>query len=56
MMVYIYIYIYIYIIGNYRFGMTKTSIVSHGPGAPATGPMCYGGAEEDTASKACITK
>ena len=32
--------------------MTITSIVSHGPVALETGPVCYGGAEEDTASKA----
>jgi hypothetical protein len=32
--------------------MMTTSIVSHGPGALETGPVCYNGAEEDTASKA----
>jgi hypothetical protein len=34
--------------------MMITSMVSHGPGAPETGPVCYGGAEEGTASKACV--
>ena len=32
--------------------MTITCIVSHGPVALETGPVCYGGAEEGTASKA----
>ncbi len=31
-----------------------TSIVSHGPGALETGPVCCDGAEEGTASKACM--
>ena len=35
-------------------GMTITSIVSHGPVALETGPVCYGGAEEGTASKAWV--
>ena len=34
--------------------MTITSIVSHGPVALETGPVCYGGAEEGTASKAWV--
>ena len=32
--------------------MTITSIVSHGPGALETGPVCYGGAAESTIGKA----
>ncbi len=31
-----------------------TSIVSHGQGALETGPVCYGGAEDGTASKAWV--
>jgi hypothetical protein len=34
--------------------MTITSIVSHGPGALETGPVCYAGAGEGKASKACM--
>jgi hypothetical protein len=29
-------------------------MVSHGPGALETGPVCHGGAEEGTASRACM--
>jgi hypothetical protein len=34
--------------------MMINSMVSHGPGALETGPVCCGGAEEDTASEACM--